>query len=638
MKLLTNTFNLRFRQKKLLAVLGLILGMLVMPMAMQITKAAGTVNLDMDQAVRLVTGPGSPTEFGSEDKVQHGNVAQFSTIVHNTENANSDRVAENFKMKLSVPKGPTTSALSKASVSASNDASNSLFKTSDTTTLNSANGQPFSLTKPRDFKIQRNTIAKDDCNKAELKFDQGADLPSSRIKFTETATSYDFTIDPNGDGKLKPSFCDALRIVFLTDVTQTIPGPHITIEKKVKNEGSTTFVDENTAKAGETLTYVVRVANTGQSTAHNVVIRDSLPPLSSVEYLTGSCQYNTSGNNTLRPCPDNFVNGGVIFTDAPPNSVSYFYIKVKVKDSNCKPDWFTNTAGVKTNETPEAFDVVKTTLIVPVSKLKIFKFEDLNGNKDQDAGEKPMAGVSFTVTGPSFSKTEKTDASGLIIFSSINPGEYTATETVPTDFEVTTPNPQKETVVCGQTALLTFGDKPKPKPQIGKLKILKFEDTNGNGQQGSGESPLANVSFRITGPNGFDQTKLTDQNGEILLTDLEPGTYTVLETVPSGFKPTTLTTQQAVVVVEQTTTLKFGNQKLSTPTPTPTPPTPTPTPPTPTPPGPPETPGGPKGGLPVTGASALAMLGTIALATSLYYYLRERRALDRAIRNQKIEQ
>jgi Prealbumin-like fold domain len=62
----------------------------------------------------------------------------------------------------------------------------------------------------------------------------------------------------------------------------------------------------------------------------------------------------------------------------------------------------------------------------------------------------------------------------------------------------------------------------------GAIKITKTS-TKGGG--------LANASFRITGPNSFDQTFQTDSNGVICVASLPFGTYTVTETAaPSGYR------------------------------------------------------------------------------------------------------
>ncbi|MDZ4248376.1 MAG: prealbumin-like fold domain-containing protein, partial [Patescibacteria group bacterium] len=123
-----------------------------------------------------------------------------------------------------------------------------------------------------------------------------------------------------------------------------------------------------------------------------------------------------------------------------------------------------------------------------------------------------------------------------------------------------------------------------------------------------------------TGP-GAASEHATDNNGEILLSDLDPGTYRAEEQVPSGFNPTTQTVQQADVTDDGTAVLKFGNQRFQKKVvPKPVPPQ-----------------AQVKGALPVTGAPSAAMLALSAIAGSTYLYRRERNALKKTIRNRSVK-
>jgi uncharacterized surface anchored protein len=192
--------------------------------------------------------------------------------------------------------------------------------------------------------------------------------------------------------------------------------------------------------------------------------------------------------------------------------------------------------------------------------LKIFKFNDLNGNGAQDAGEPPLPGWSFTTTGPGdYTNTSVTDAFGLITLDDIAPGSYTMTEAVAPGWRLTTPpNPKTALVTSGQTTGLAFGNQ-----QLGILKIFKFNDLNGNGVQDAGEPPLQGWSFTTTGPGGYSNTSITDASGLITLSNLVPGDYTSTEALPGGWRLTTPPNpKKAAVVGGQTAGLTFGNQQL----------------------------------------------------------------------------
>lgn len=354
---MNNAFKLRWRGRKVATALGLMVTAVALSPLIQAANAAA-VNLDMDLASRLVTGPNSPTQFQDQVAVQHGNVIQSQVVVHNTEDAYTGPTAQDFKIKVTVPKAFATQATVNAQVSASNSAGNPTFKTSENNTYTTANGRPFVLSQPRDFKLQQNNISDKECNDAKFNFTGGSDIPQNQVSVKDTGTAYELEIDPNGNGKLGPSFCNAIRVVYLTDVNQ---GPHVTINKQVREAGATGWsegpINSSRAKEQE---YQIAVKNTGDNQATNVVIRDALPP--NVSLVPGSCQMLV-GNTPVQACDDNFVQGGLKFTYINPDSA--IYVKIKVK-SDAVPEnvcWVKNAAMVKTDQTPEVNDTAQTNLV-----------------------------------------------------------------------------------------------------------------------------------------------------------------------------------------------------------------------------------------------------------------------------------
>jgi len=89
----------------------------------------------------------------------------------------------------------------------------------------------------------------------------------------------------------------------------------------------------------------------------------------------------------------------------------------------------------------------------------------------------------------------------------------------------------------------------------GTLRVIKFDDSNMNGNWDGGELELSGWDVSYSGPeNGSGKTRLTDS----VLT----GSYTVHETVKPGWMNTTPTTRSAVVQPCTTTTVTFGNVEL----------------------------------------------------------------------------
>jgi hypothetical protein len=94
----------------------------------------------------------------------------------------------------------------------------------------------------------------------------------------------------------------------------------------------------------------------------------------------------------------------------------------------------------------------------------------------------------------------------------------------------------------------------------GNLRIYKFNDANQNGVRDGSEGGLGSISFRITGPNGYDTTQSTDGSGYITLNGLANGIYQVAENVPAGWVSTTGNTK-TVTVGGSTQTAVFGDKQ-----------------------------------------------------------------------------
>ena len=86
----------------------------------------------------------------------------------------------------------------------------------------------------------------------------------------------------------------------------------------------------------------------------------------------------------------------------------------------------------------------------------------------------------------------------------------------------------------------------KTPPSYGSLKIVKSSE----------DGVVAGISFRVTG-EGMDTTVTTGANGEIDISNLKAGTYTVTETVPARYAAQQ--SQTVTVVAKGTTAVRFVN-------------------------------------------------------------------------------
>ncbi|MCL2047431.1 MAG: prealbumin-like fold domain-containing protein [Defluviitaleaceae bacterium] len=97
-------------------------------------------------------------------------------------------------------------------------------------------------------------------------------------------------------------------------------------------------------------------------------------------------------------------------------------------------------------------------------------------------------------------------------------------------------------------------------PDLGRLRIIKRSAEASRG--------LAGAVFQITGANGYNVTRTTPSNGEILLTNLEAGQYTITETSPpvgySLSEPMTQTVQVTANTATEATVI-FANPRNGEP-------------------------------------------------------------------------
>jgi len=87
--------------------------------------------------------------------------------------------------------------------------------------------------------------------------------------------------------------------------------------------------------------------------------------------------------------------------------------------------------------------------------LKIYKFNDLNGNGVPDAGEVGLGGWEFTISGIG---KRITGSDGWIIINITNPDIYKVTETLKASWLCTTDNPQFADLISNDLVILYFGN------------------------------------------------------------------------------------------------------------------------------------------------------------------------------------
>ena len=158
----------------------------------------------------------------------------------------------------------------------------------------------------------------------------------------------------------------------------------------------------------------------------------------------------------------------------------------------------------------------------------------------------PMANVTFEVyRDTELIGTYTTDSTGEIFLYDLQPGTYTVKEIAAPNTHIVNSTPQSVELEAGATKTyhLAFFNYLKPGIHLRKVDSQTLQ-------------PLANVRFRITQVGGtFSQEYITDANGEIDLSGLEPGSYTVTElAAPEGYL---IDDAQRVIRIEGGETAEF---------------------------------------------------------------------------------
>ena len=172
---------------------------------------------------------------------------------------------------------------------------------------------------------------------------------------------------------------------------------------------------------------------------------------------------------------------------------------------------------------------------------------------DVEGPDVGVAGVTITLTGGTLSApvTVLTGATGTFTFPGLAAGTYTITQTQPTTPASTTGVDSAGTAggdatVANVVSAIELGEAEEATdylfaevPKVGTGGTV-FEDTDGDGQLDAGEPGIAGVTVTLTGTSvvtGEEITPVvvtTNSSGVYTFPDLDPGTYTITETQPSG--------------------------------------------------------------------------------------------------------
>ena len=163
------------------------------------------------------------------------------------------------------------------------------------------------------------------------------------------------------------------------------------------------------------------------------------------------------------------------------------------------------------------------------------KFNDLNGNGQKDDGEQGLSGWTITLSMGAVQMTATTGADGSYCFNNLAAGTYTLSETQQDGWQQTfpaSPGTQIVTLTSGQKVInIDFGNKQL----LGSICGMKFNDLNGNGLKDDGELGLPGWTINLS-MGAVQMTATTEADGGYCFNNLAVGTYTLSETLQSGWQ------------------------------------------------------------------------------------------------------
>jgi hypothetical protein len=241
----------------------------------------------------------------------------------------------------------------------------------------------------------------------------------------------------------------------------------------------------------------------------------------------------------------------------------------------------TNAAG-STSEFSSAVDVLQ------LSSISGFKFDDSNGDGDNENGSDPgVGGVTIILTGDtngdgpidvSFSDVTS-PVDGSYSFPNLVPGVYTVTELTPPDTVTTTGDSVTFTVQEG-TQYVATATASQPNPVVvpglafGNFRTIsisgtKFNDFDGDGNRDPGEPGISGFTIFLD-DNGDGQLDpgetrvVTGSDGNYVFNALGPGNYLLREVQQSGFRQTTPDPGPIMAISGNNVfNVDFGNQAFS---------------------------------------------------------------------------
>ncbi len=217
----------------------------------------------------------------------------------------------------------------------------------------------------------------------------------------------------------------------------------------------------------------------------------------------------------------------------------------------------------------------------PKLSIEGIAFDDRDGNGLNDNNDTGLADWTINLEQPAgiVITTQTTGSDGKFAFTNLTAGEYTISESIPTDWKAVFPSEGKSTMTITNESVtnLIFANQMVPAtvvpenatPVVEQPKFsiegIAFEDKDGNAVIDNNETGLAGWTINLEQPAGTVIRNLTTgTDGKFAFMDLSAGEYTVSEVILMGWNLISPAEGKftRTVTNESVTGLMFANQVI----------------------------------------------------------------------------
>lgn len=310
----------RLRLPKIVASALLVAIAFALPLAV---TAADMVKFSATTGIANMTA--GDTTYSSTATAKYNEVLKVQVIYDNNEDPSSTNVAKNVHVKFNVPTTPGVNQTITTTTSADN--------------VTTVNGSATATLDGADAYLQYIP------GTAVWKHASSAFGPMT----VEQQISDAVVTDPNGVNLGDENPCQAGSVTIQVGVM--VPG--VSIHKYVRAIGTTNWLTSMDAKPGDTVQYMIAYKNIGNSTENHVVVRDNLPPNTTLvpgtTYLKNTTYPNGLGQLSSS---DAVASNGIDITNYAPGGAAYVTFDVTMPTADkltCGNNTFRNVGVVDWN-------------------------------------------------------------------------------------------------------------------------------------------------------------------------------------------------------------------------------------------------------------------------------------------------